>query len=172
MEIRILDFLQTLRTPFLDKFFSIFTLLGNRGEIWILIFIVLFFNKKTKSVAIYGFIALVLSALSIEVIIKPIIQRPRPFVANPLIELLIKEPFGYSFPSGHATSSFAAAFFLYLNKVKYRTVYLLLAILMAFSRLYVYVHYPSDVLVGVLLGMLIALGVNKQMKKDKKITLN
>lgn len=170
MELHILDWIQNLRTPLLDQFFSVYTTIGNFGEIWIVLILILFINKKTRKLAIFSALALVISALSIEAIIKPIVGRPRPFIANPNIVVMINKPFGFSFPSGHASSSFAVATLLYLNDFKYKKSIFVLAILMAFSRLYVYVHYPSDVLAGILLGVLIAHSVYKLMLKNKKVT--
>lgn len=160
MELSILNWIQTLRTPMLDRFSALFTSLGDHGEIWFIILLILFVMKKTRKVAILGLIAISVEVVLISGIIKPIVMRPRPFYANP-VDLIISVPRGSSFPSGHAASSFAVAMILYFNNIKYKPIYISLAILMAFSRLYAYVHYPSDVLVGTLLGIFIAYEVTK-----------
>ncbi|CAH2760749.1 phosphatase PAP2 family protein [Erysipelothrix amsterdamensis] len=144
----------------LDRFFALFTSLGDHGEIWFIILLILFVMKKTRKVAILGLLAISIEVVLISGIIKPIVMRPRPFYANP-VDLIIPVPRGSSFPSGHAASSFAVAMVLYFNNIKHKPIYISLAILMAFSRLYAYVHYPSDVLVGTVLGIFIAYEVTK-----------
>lgn len=155
MELQILDMIQSIRIPILDKFFVVFTTLGNHGEIWFAIIIVMLFTKKYRKIAIFAIAALLLEVVMVEGIIKNIFARPRPFIADGSFQLLIPIPSGYSFPSGHTASSFAIAGVLWFNKVPYRKTIMTLAALMGFSRLYLYVHYPSDVIVGAILGLLI-----------------
>lgn len=168
MELSILNWIQSLRTPGLDRFFAVFTTLGDHGELWLIILLILFVMKKTRKVAILGLIALVVELILVSGVIKPIVMRPRPFFVNP-VDLVVPAPRGSSFPSGHAASSFAVVMTLYFNKIKYKPAYVTLAVIMAFSRLYVYVHYPSDVLVGTLLGIFIAYEVTKYQKTIFKI---
>ena len=85
------------------------------------------------------------------------VGRVRPFVDDPAIKLLITPPHGFSFPSGHSGSSFAAAVTLFYFNKKFGTGALVLAAMIAFSRVYLYVHYPSDVLIGSLLGVVVGL---------------
>jgi undecaprenyl-diphosphatase len=155
MEIAILDLIQKLRIPPLDTFFALFTRIGDHGELWLAIFLVLLMTKKYRKVALFALVALALELLLVEGLIKNIFVRPRPFMVNETIDLLIKTPSGYSFPSGHTASSFAFAAVLFFNKVPYRKTIMALAALMGFSRLYLYVHYPSDVLAGMVLGIFI-----------------
>lgn len=168
MEMAILDFIQKFANPFFDWFFKVYTTLGNHGEIWIVIMVLLLIKKETRKIALFAVAALLIEYVSVEYIIKPLIERPRPFIVNDTIQLIIPKPSGYSFPSGHSASSFAVGYFLYLNNLKYKKTYLVLASLMAFSRLYVYVHYPTDVIVGVLLGIAIAYGMYFIYKKSNK----
>lgn len=88
-----------------------------------------------------------------EGIIKSWVQRPRPFADIPVYKLLISKPLTYSFPSGHTASSFAATGILWRDFRKYRGYILVGASLIAFSRLYLYVHYPSDIIGGIALGL-------------------
>lgn len=166
MEIKILDFIQSLRNPLLDEFFRFFTTIGNRAELWLVIIAILLCTKKYRKVAFYAILAIALEVLIVEGIVKNLVQRPRPFYAVQDIVLLIKEPSGFSFPSGHAASSFAVATLLYLNDVKFKKIIMTLASIMALSRLYVYVHYPTDVLVGVCLGIGIGYLMNYLMKNQ------
>jgi undecaprenyl-diphosphatase len=86
------------------------------------------------------------------VLAKPLIGRVRPCDVNTAVQLLIARPADFSFPSGHSASSFAAVFALYFRGARLWKPALALAVLIAFSRLYLYVHYPSDVLAGILIG--------------------
>lgn len=155
MELAILDWIQTLRTGWLDAFFTFYTTIGNHGEIWIAMIVIMLTQKKTRKLALFAIMGLLLELVLVEEVIKPLVVRARPFIANPSFELFIKTPSGYSFPSGHTASSFSFATLIYLANLKYKNIILFLAALMAFSRLYVYVHYPTDILGGILLGVAI-----------------
>lgn len=110
-------------------------------------------------------LSLILSFVVCNLTLKPVIARPRPFEIYKDMTLLIKAPTDFSFPSGHSASSFAAAFaFLmgnikikddkkYLSNKKWVFALIFLATLIALSRLYLYVHFPSDVFVAILLGI-------------------
>lgn len=109
---------------------------------------------KTRKVGILVSVALLLDVLTCNVILKPLIARTRPYDVNKAVELLIRAPRDYSFPSGHTAASFAAAAALWFaDKKKLAIPALVLAVLIAFSRMYFYVHYPTDVLGGAILGM-------------------
>lgn len=165
MGLDFLDFIQRFRTPVLDVFFKYLTILGNHGEIWIAIILFLYLCKREKRVAKFALFALVIEAFLI-FLIKNIVQRPRPFISNPVVSLILNNPSGYSFPSGHAASAFAVATFLYLRNIRYKKFIILIAFLMAFSRLYVYVHYLSDVLVGSLIGILVGIFTNYLYERE------
>lgn len=157
MDFQILDFIQTyIRTPFLDTFFSRITHLGDAGTIWILIAVILLFTKKYRKTAIGMLIAMLITYILGDQILKPLVGRARPFTHRD-IELLIPPPGRYSFPSGHSASSFCAAVYLFLNNKKLGIPAFVLAALIAFSRLYLYVHFPTDVLCGILLGTVCAI---------------
>lgn len=160
MELIFLDHLQSIRTTVLDHFFVFMTHLGDFGLIWVGLAVLLFIFKKTRHIGIMITIALFLSLLITNGLLKNLLQRPRPFNHRELV-LLIKTPLDYSFPSGHTSISFAAAFILIQErfKVKGVPIYVLLTILaclISFSRLYLYVHYPSDVLVAIIIGLICA----------------
>ena len=97
-------------------------------------------------------LALVLDLVCCNLLLKPLIGRVRPFVVNPAVELLVSPPLDASFPSGHTAASFAAVFALRGSGNPLWKPALAVAVLIAFSRLYLYVHWPSDVLGGALLG--------------------
>jgi len=129
--------------------------LGNAGFIWIVLTLMLFISKKYRKVGATMLIALMLDVTVCNVILKPLIARIRPCDINTSVHLLISRPTDYSFPSGHTAASFAAVSALYFSKRKFWIPAFFLAILIAFSRLYLYVHYPTDILAGALIGMII-----------------
>ena len=158
MDVAILQFVQNhFHNGFTDFIFPIITTLGNAGAVWLVIGLCLVITKKYRRYGILLFITLALTYSLGEFVIKPIVARPRPFLGFPGQVLLISPPHSYSFPSGHAASSFAAATVLWRTNRKFGSVGFVLAVLIAFSRVFLFVHYPSDVLAGAILGVLCAL---------------
>lgn len=155
MELRFLDFLQTIHTPLLDKILAFITSLGNAGIIWIVLVVVLLILPKTRKTGIIVAAALLMDLILCNLILKNLVARVRPYDVNTAIAILIKKPLDFSFPSGHTAASFAAMTALFLAKMKKAWIAaLVLAVLIAFSRLYFYVHYPTDVLGGAVVGIL------------------
>lgn len=155
MELRFLDFLQTIHTPLLDKILAFITSLGNAGIIWIVLAVVLLILPKTRKTGIIVAAALLMDLILCNLILKNLVARVRPYDVNTAIAILIKKPLDFSFPSGHTAASFAAMTALFLAKMKKAWIAaLVLAVLIAFSRLYFYVHYPTDVLGGAVVGIL------------------
>jgi undecaprenyl-diphosphatase len=147
---------QNASTLFLDKIMPIISFLGNAGLIWIAAGIVMTATKKHRKMGIAVLLSLVLCALFGNILIKPLIGRIRPCDINGDIVLLIKRPHDFSFPSGHTMASFGAAVTMLIYNRKIGAAAILLAVLIGFSRLYLYVHYPSDVLAGAVLGTIMA----------------
>ena len=147
MEIEILSMLQKIRTPLLDIFMSNITKLGNAGIVWILLTIVLLLIPKTRKSGLILASALIVDLILCNGILKPLIARIRPFDVNSAIQLIVAKP------HGHTAASFTAVMALYLaGEKKLWKIALVLAVLIAFSRLYLYVHYPTDVLGGIITG--------------------
>lgn len=154
LELNILDWIQTLHTSAGDSLMVFITNLGNSGFIWILLDILLLIFPKTRRVGAAMAFALILELILCNGVLKPLVGRTRPFDINTDVALLISPPADFSFPSGHTASGFAATSALCFAKSRLRFPALILAALIAFSRLYLYVHFPSDVLAGILLGVL------------------
>ena len=153
LDFYVLDLIQNhLRTPFFDKVVPLFTQLGDGGCLWIILTLILLLFRHTRKYGIAMAAALILDLLLCNLILKPLVARPRPFALRS-VELLISRPGDHSFPSGHTASSFAAAGALWFMKARGRVSALAAAALMGLSRLYLYVHFPTDILGGVLLGL-------------------
>ena len=172
MELQVLDALQTIQNPVLDTLMCAITRLGDAGIFWILLCMVLLILPKTRRSGVILMAALLVDLVICNGILKPLVHRIRPFDVKTGIELLVKRPTDYSFPSGHTAASFASVTALYLaGEKKLWIPALVLAVLIAFSRLYLYVHYPTDVLGGVIIGVMAgALGywLMKKVEELKK----
>lgn len=157
-----------LRSEGATAFWESMTDLGNSGFLWIAIVMALLVWKKTRQVGTTAFLSLVINVAVTNGLLKLWVARPRPFTTYEEIIPLIAPPLDFSFPSGHSAASFAVAFVLYQKLPrKYGIPALAVAVLIAFSRLYLGVHYPSDVLAGVMVGFLASQAALYLMKKGK-----
>ncbi len=155
MELEILNWIQQhLRCGFLDVVMPALSWTANHGELWILLALILLLRRRQRQYGAAMACGLTLDVISCNLILKPLVGRVRPFAVNPAVELLIEAPLDASFPSGHTAASFAAVFALKTAGSPLWKPALAVAAAMAFSRLYLYVHWPSDVLAGALLGAL------------------
>ena len=145
-----------LRCGALDAVLPKLTLLGEAGAIWIAVAVALLLTKKYRKYGICLSLALVAGLLICNVGLKNIVARPRPCWLE-AIDLLVKNPKDYSFPSGHTWSAVTGAWVATAANRKFGYVAIPLAIVLAFSRLYLFVHFPSDVLAGALLGALLGI---------------
>lgn len=165
-EFEILNGIQNIRCSFLDWLMPKITMLGDAGCVWLLLCALLIIFPKTRRAGVVMALSLVLNALMCNCILKPLVGRTRPYDVDTSIILLINRQKDFSFPSGHTAISFAAAASLYLTNEKKLFIFSsILAILIAFSRMYLYVHYPTDILGGMIVGILSAIFANYIYKK-------
>lgn len=144
----------TLQCGVMDFLMPKITALGNGGAIWIVAAAAMTISKKYRKYGIAMFAALAAGVLVGNVCLKHLIARSRPcWIEN--VSLLIGNPTDYSFPSGHTLSSVIGAFMLTAANRKFGLLAIPLAALISFSRLYLYVHFPSDVLASVVIGVLL-----------------
>ena len=172
-DLPILDWIQAhLQSGILDTIMPIITLFGEGGIFWIAWAVLLMLFPKTRKIGFGMGIALLLGVLVCNVTLKPLVQRPRPYdfvEANSgvIINLLINKQHDFSFPSGHTIASFEAATVLLINDKRMGIPAMILAVLVAFSRLYLYIHYPTDVIFSVFAGILFAIIGNALAQKIK-----
>ena len=160
-DLPVLDWIQaTLQSDFMDKFMPFITKFGDHGTFWMIIAALLFVFPKTRKTGLGMAIAMLMGLLICNVTLKPLVGRIRPYDLQAelgiTIQLLGERMHDFSFPSGHTIASFEAAVVLLKNSKKMGIPAMILAVLIAFSRLYLYVHYPTDVIASVILGTLFA----------------
>ena len=152
----ILDKIQSmLSSGFMDWLMPKITVLGNAGIIWIVIGVVLLFCKKHRKIGFLVLVGLLMGLIIGNGVVKNLVARPRPCWLNTDFKLLISVPKDYSFPSGHTQASVIAATIITLYRKEWGWIVIPLATGIAFSRLYLYVHFPTDVLSGAIMGMII-----------------
>lgn len=149
--------LQNIRTPFMDGLMTFFSMLGHNGIFCLILGIVLIIIKKTRRSGSEVIIAMLLSFIISYLIVKNLVARVRPFETYGFLVPLGTAPHGWSFPSVHSTFAFATATVIFGNYRKIGIAALLIAVMVAFSRLYMGAHYPTDVLVGSVFGIIFAL---------------
>ena len=161
-DLPILDWIAAnLWNPVLDVLMPLITLLGDAGIFWIAIAVALLCTKKYRKIGLGMAIAMAIGLLVCNVTLKPLVMRPRPYdyqadVFQKIIPLLVEKQHDFSFPSGHTIASFEAATVIAINNKKWGIAAMVLAVLIAFSRMYLYLHYPTDVLASVVLGIAFA----------------
>ncbi len=158
-ELKILDFIHEHFTcKFLDIFMPFITKFGDGGVFWIIVAVLFIIFKKTRKTGFSMGAALLIGLIIGNLILKNAFARIRPYDLNTVIqsELLVSVLSDFSFPSGHTLASFEAATVLLIRDKRFGIPAMVLAVLIALSRLYLYVHYPTDVLAGAVLGIGIA----------------
>lgn len=165
-EINILIWIQdNLRCGFLDFMMPVVTYLAEYGILSIVLSLVLISIKKTRKCGFVMAISITVGFIIVNLGIKPLVARVRPYDAYPFYKLLIGAQTDFSFPSGHTLCAFETATSISLYYKKFTLLSVFVACSIAFSRMYLYVHYPSDVLCGALLGITFALIAKKLVEK-------
>mgnify|MGYP002556227547 CR=1 FL=1 len=158
-DISVLKFIQEhIVCPVLDVFFSLVTHLGDGGIFWICVAVLFLFFKRTRKTGIMMGAALILGLIIGNGILKNVIGRVRPYdldgALRTIDQLLVKAPSDASSPSGHTLASFECATVLMIRDRRFGIPALIIAVSVALSRLYLYIHFPTDVFAGALLGII------------------
>ena len=172
-DLPILNWIQAhLQSTVLDFIMPYITILGDAGIFWIACAVILMLIPKHRKAGFSMGIALIFGVVVCNMILKPLVGRIRPYNYNLEVlklqwqdflvhgKLLVETPHDFSFPSGHTIASFEASVALYKNNKRLGIPALILASLISFSRMYLYVHYPTDVIASVILGTVFALIAN------------
>ena len=147
----------SLECGFLDFIMPLISAFSKYGIFWIALAVILLCFRKSRRTGVTMLLSLALGLVICNFILKPWTARIRPYVDDPTIKLLIEAETGYSFPSGHTIAGFEGAFSIFLNNKKWGVPALILAVLIGFSRLYLQMHYFTDVIAAVILGIALAL---------------
>lgn len=164
-EFTVLDAIWSMHTPLLDTFFQTITHLGDAGWFWILLALILLIFRKTRICGFCMLAGMAVGVLITNVGLKPLVARERPCWINDTVQLLVDVPKDYSFPSGHSQISFVSAAAIFWNNRKWGIAAFVLAALIAFSRLYLYVHFPTDVLAGMVIGIASGWSMSRLVRK-------
>lgn len=159
-EFSILYALQELHNPVLDGIMLFITSLGDDGWLWLAIGVICLFFKKHRKMGVQLLLSMLCTFILGNLILKNLVARPRPCDIDATVTLLLSRPHGHSFPSGHSINSMVAAVALFLNNKKIGIPALIIATLIGFSRMYLFVHFPTDVLGGFAIAILVAIGVD------------
>lgn len=143
-----------VHSKYMDMAMVAVTTLGTLGSLWIVMSLVLMSNRTYRIIGGTIITTLVISTIIGEGIIKNLVKRIRPCNSQSINKLAVARPISYSFPSGHTLSSFAAAGVLSSFFMQYRIVFIAIALLIGLSRVYLYVHYPTDVIAGIIIGIM------------------
>lgn len=170
LDVNILLFIQEhLRFDLLTPILKFLTTLGDHGMLWIGVALLLVLVKRTRPIGATAGASLAINALLVNVFLKNIVARTRPYEVIDGLTRLVGEQSDFSFPSGHTSSAFSVAVVMFmLMPKKYGVPALIVATLIAYSRLYVGVHYPSDVIGGLIVGILAAVICVAIYKKIEK----
>ena len=157
--------LQELHNPILDAIMVFITKLGDDGILWIAIGVICLLFKKHRKMGVQVLLSMLFTYIIGNLILKNVFARPRPCDIDTTIAMLISRPHGHSFPSGHSMNGMVAAMALFLNNKKIGIPALILAVLIGFSRMYLFVHFPTDVLGGFAVAILVAIAVDFAIHK-------
>lgn len=162
-DLSVLLFIQDhIHNDFLTPVMIFITSLGYRGAVWIALILILLLFKKTRRAACAAAVTMLITAILVNLILKPHIARLRPYDFCTALVPLVEELPDYSFPSGHTSSGFSVSLTLFwMLPKKYFVWPVVLSALIAFSRLYVLVHYPTDVICGFLIALAVSLIVSR-----------
>lgn len=167
-EFDLLYALQEIHSPVLDKLMVFFSVLGDSGIMWIALAVILLCWKNTRKCGMQMGAAMLITFIIGNLILKNLVARDRPCWIDESVQLLLANPWDYSFPSGHSMNGFTAAVTICFYHKKWGAAAVVIAGIIAFSRLYNFVHFPTDVFAGIAIGICSAVFTNWLFRKISK----
>lgn len=158
---------EKIASPFLDVLMVALSCLGDGGILWIILISVLLMTKKYRQLGVVAAVSLCVCFLSGNFMIKPIVARVRPCNIDPALRMLIERPDDFSFPSMHTATAFSVAWVIFSENKIWGSAAIILSVLIAVSRVYLNVHYTTDIICGAIYGILVAFVVKFVIKKTK-----
>ncbi len=166
IDVWVFDFLDKfISCDFMDYLMIFFTKITDLGLLWLIPAFILIFYKDKRGYGLLILTSFFTSLILSSVIIKPLVARLRPFIVDTDITLLIPPAIGYSFPSSHTATSFASAMMIYYYNKKLGYLAFIGAFMVGLSRVYLKVHYFSDVIIGGVIGVIVSVIIYKNLKK-------
>jgi len=153
-DIKIINIINKKKHSLLDKIMFFLTVLGNAGTIWIIV-IMFFLLTKNSTIAFKLSLSLLSSAWLGNIVIKPLFERKRPYQVYQDLKRIPRKINDYSFPSGHSITSFSVATTMFFIDPIIGSCFYFLALFIAYSRIYLNMHYFSDIVIGALLGIIV-----------------
>ena len=161
--------LQGIHGPVLDQLMVFVSTLGNAGIFWIILSLIFCIPKKTRKTGLQMVVTMAIAFIIANLILKNLVARDRPCWIDKSVSLLIPDPKDFSFPSGHSVNGFAASVALLLNDKRFGIPAVILAAVIAFSRMYLFVHFPTDVFTGIVIGTACAILVHRGFRRREKV---
>lgn len=162
-EFKMLNAIHNLvQCDFMDILMKTISAIGNGGAVWIVAALIMLATKKYRRLGLKLAIGLIAGLIFGNIILKNLVARPRPCWIFEDIDMLIAVPQDFSFPSGHTLASFTSAFILLDADKRMGVPAIILATVMAFSRMYLFVHFPTDILGGIILSGIIFVMIKKK----------
>lgn len=175
-EFSILNYIQNnIRNDWLDMIMPVISMLGTAGALWIVMALGSLFFKKTREFGKTLTFTLLFDVIPCLFTFKPIVNRIRPYDLNSTVQLIVRPEIDASFPSGHTFFAFSAATICFIYNKKLGVCMYCLAAMIALSRLYLYVHFPTDVICGAVFGILSSIAayyMEKLILKKKPVLKN
>lgn len=159
--------LESIANPFWDSFMVFVSHLGDAGFVWIIVVLTLLISKKYRKVGIIAAVSLTVCFVTGNYLIKPLVGRIRPCNLYPDLRMIVPCLTDYSFPSMHTATAFSVSAVLFRHNKLMGIPAIILSVFIALSRVYLNLHFATDIVCGALYGIIFALFTDIVIKKTK-----